>query len=439
MKERIEGTPVYLIVADHDPGWMMEVAQNISSHPQVKVVGFAQDGDTLIDRVVNMMADAVLMNFVVSNATANDVARKLADKAPDVAVFAVSDSLTPQLEEMGKSNGIIRVYDKNNLDISAVAEEIAAYIDRMRRAEKDSTRKYEESLKTTEEPVKALSQTVILTYNVKGGVGKTTIATNLAAALKLSPYLKGIRVCLVDFDCGGANVATCCHLDEIDVVNRNLISWEHVSENLSSADIDELLIKGPHGLMIAAAPLNQAASERVTIDLAEKILSILKKHFPIIIIDGAPNISAPIDAAFEHSTHILMVANPEGQSVKQLARTMQLFMPDPEYPEKVDMSYILDKMFLVLNHAQPSGKWDLRASEISEILGKPVYAEIPYDESVKQALHGSKPKMAVEVAPDSEFSKAIKGLANDICGAYPGITPAKPKSGLLGKLFKKGR
>ena len=437
MREKIEGTPIYVILADHDTDWMMQVAQDISAHHQVKVVGFAQDGETLVDRVINMMADVVLMNYLIPDVSASDIAKQLADKAPEVSVFAVSDSLSLQLEEMAKSSGVVKIYDKNNLDINVVVEEIGAHVDRLRRQQSEAVRKHAESLEAIEESVRAISQTVIVTYNVKGGVGKTTIATNLAAAIKMSPYLKGIRVCLVDFDCGGANVATNCHLDEVDVVNRNLISWERVPENLTSAEVDELLIKGPHGLMVAAAPINQAAFERVTIELEEKIITTLKKHFPIIVIDGAPNIAAPIDVAFEHSTHILMIANAEGQSVKQLARTMQLLLPDPEYPNKPDMSYILDKMFLVLNHAQPPGKWDLKKTEIAEIIGKPIYAEIPYDEAVKQALHGSSPKMAVEVTPDSNFAMAIKSLANDICGAYPG-RKAK-KSSLLSRLFKKGR
>ena len=167
-------------------------------------------------------------------------------------------------------------------------------------------------------------------------------------------------------------------------------------------------------------------------------MKILKKYFSVIVIDGAPNISAPIDAAFTHATHILLVANPEGQSVKQLSRTVSLLAPDPDYPEKPDMSHLLRKMFLVLNYAQSPTKWDLQKGDVAENVGRPLFAEIPYDEVVKKALHGTSGKLAVELEPDSPFSLAIKSLSNDICGAYPeGVGKGIVKKGLLGRLLRR--
>lgn len=434
---RIEGSAVQLILADHDIDWLMETAQELASHPQLKVVGFAQDGDTLVEHVINMDADAVLMNFTIPGSSAGEIARRLADDSPDTAVFAVTDSLTMQLREAAKSDGVIEVYDKDRADINQIANQITYYVDDMRRNYGEISRKHSEDVARASEAARTVSQSIILTYNVKGGVGKSTIAANLATAIKMSPHLSGLRVCLVDFDCGGANAATNLHLDDLDVMNRNLIVWEHLPEDVSGADIEELLIKGPQGLMVAAAPINQASSERVTAELAEKILRILKRHFTIIVIDGAPNITAPMDVAFSHSTHILMIANAEGQSVKQLSRTVQLFSPDPDYPEKKDMSHILDKMFLILNYAHPSSKWDLKKAEISKNINKPIFGEIPYDDVVKRALHSSSGKVAVELEPNGEFATAIKSLANDICGAYPGRKPKKESK--LGKIFKRRR
>lgn len=438
MKNKIEGSPVLLILADHDVDWLMQTAQELSFHHQLKVVGFAQNSETLVDHVINMAADAVLMNYAIPNTTAGEMARRLQDEAPGVSVFAVSDSLTPQLRDSAKSDGVVEVYDKHTFDAREIANEITAHVDKLRVSWADKKRRHKESVgRATIEPVTEVAQTIILTYNPKGGVGKTAIATNLAAAIKMSPYLMGLRVCLVDFDCSGANVATACHIDDVDVVNRNLSVWEHLPDNLRGPDIDEILIDGPHGIKIVAAPLNPAAAERVNAELAEKILRILRKHFTIIIIDGSPTLTVPVDVAISYATHILLVANPEGQSVKQLSRTVHLLKPDPDYPEKPDMSHILDKMFLILNHTQPPSKYDLKKSEISENIGKPIYAEIPYDEVIKRSLHGTKARMAVELEPHGGFATAIKALANDICGAYPG----KKQKGesLFGKILKRRR
>lgn len=451
MESRTEGSQINLIVADHDTSWMMDITQDISSHPQVKVVGFAQSGKAAIDRAVSMAADAVLIEYAMPDLTAAEVARKLAEESPGTAVFAVSASITTQLVQTARAAGVAEIFPRDGFSAAEAAEKIARHIDGLRREWADAAKKGGVVDKgrgpkgervRTEYVTRTMTQTVILTHNTKGGVGKSTVAINLATAIKMSPYLSGQRVAVVDFDCGGANVSTICGLPDTDVYNRNIATWEYLSEDLSAKEVDDLLLDGPHGLKIAAAPLNVAVSDRITVDLADKILRILKRYFGVIVIDGAPNISPPIDAAMYHATHILLVANPEGQSVKQLARIVQLVSPDPDYPEKQDLSHLLRKMFVVINHAQADNNWNLSAKDIANTVGRPVLAEIPNDESVKKALHSTSGKQAVEINPESPFAIAMKTLANDICNAYPegvGGGTAKASGGFLAGLFGRRR
>lgn len=429
---KMVGEPVYLVVADHDSNWMLEITQELNSHPQIKVVGFAQSGALLLDRVKGMDVDAVLTEASLPDMMITEIAEQLS-----VPVFGVSRSITDGFVQMAKAKGVVEIFPKDEVSGKELADRISMYIDTLREKNQPETPVTIAPVKKEER--KPVKQTVILTYNTKGGVGKSTIAANLAMAIQASPYMADRKICLVDFDAGGANVVTNVHLTDMDAANRNLAVWEYLPEDISSNELDNYLLEGPKGMKIVAAPVNQAASERISIELADKILRILKRHYNIIVIDGAPNISALIDSALIHSTHILMITNPEGQSVRQLSRIMKLLSPDPENPNKPDMSHIIRKMFLVLNHAQNPTKWDLKPNDITELIGKPIYAEIPYDEVVRRALHGTGKKLAVELDPDSPFSKAIKVLANNICNAYPGAAneTVKKKSVILG-LFNKG-
>jgi cellulose biosynthesis protein BcsQ/CheY-like chemotaxis protein len=436
---KFEGTQVHIVMADHDSSWMMESAQELNLHPQLKVIGFAQNGRTLLERIRGMEIDAVLTEASLPDMTAGEIAREVS-----LPVFAVTYSMSKNLIQELKSMGVKEVFSKSEFDAEEVAAQIASHIDTERKEKSEYQIPQEEpEKKTTEKPRKKrtelIGQTVILTYNTKGGVGKTTVAANLALAIKMSPYLVNERVCLVDFDAGGANIITNIHMTDSDAANRNIAMWEYMPEDISLQEMNSFLIEGPRGLMVAAAPVNQAVSERISIDLADKILRVLKKHYKIIVIDGAPNISPLIDSALIHSTHILMIANPEGQSVRQLSRIVKLLAPDPNNPKKPNMNHILRKTFLVLNHVRPSTKWDLQSNEIAEIIGKPIFMEIPFNDSVLKALHGTENKLAVELESAAAFSNAVKLLANSICNAYPGATsPTKktPRKGMLSKLMK---
>lgn len=422
------GDPVYLVVADHDAGWMLQITQELNAHHQIKVVGFAQNGAMLLERVRNMDVDAILTEASLPDMTIIEVAEQL-----PIPVFGVSRSPTDSFVQSAKTKGVIEIYSKDMVTGEELAEDIAAYIDSIREKQMPESPLHTGEVKKPKK-IAPMKQFVILTYNTKGGVGKSTVAANLAMAIQMSPYMADRKICLVDFDAGGANVVTNVHLTDADAANRNLAVWEYLPEDIGYNELENYLLEGPRGLKIVAAPVNQATSEKIDIDLADKILRVLKRHFNIIVIDGAPNISALIDSALIHSTHILMITNPEGQSVRQLSRIMKLLAPDPENPNKPDLSYILRKMFLILNYAQNPTKWDLKPNEVSEIIGKPIYMEIPYDEVVRRALHGTTKKLAVELEPDSEFAKAIKVLANNICNAYPGATTEveeKKKSNIL--------
>lgn len=271
--------------------------------------------------------------------------------------------------------------------------------------------------KTVERLVtRTLRQEVILTYNIKGGVGKSTIATNLALAVKSSPMFEGKSVALVDFDCGGANVSTIYNIPDDATIHKNLYGWEDIDPNrVSPEEVEDMLIEGPEGIMVAPAPLNFINAEKMSFDIANSIIKTLKKFFDIVVIDGAPNLSPLIDCALEESTKILLVANPEGQAVKQLGRITSFI----ESIEERDMTYLLDKMFIVVNQAHTPTEWDLSVEEIEQTVGRPVIKEIPNSTEVKRALHSGRGELAFDVDSDEPFSVAMRDLANIVVGAYP--------------------
>lgn len=419
---------VSVVVADYDTQRLMVTIQELQQNSMIQIAAIAQSGKDAIDRASSLAVDAVLMEYSMTDLSASEVSETLRIDSPGTSVFAISDTLNAQFIFSAKRAGIVEVFPRQGFVAREVGLSITEHVYLLRN-EWDSIAKKHGTVEKGTGPMgqkivkeyitKSIPQSIILTYSPKGGVGKSSIAANLALAIKMSPYLSGQRVVIVDFDCGGANISTLYHIPDSDAINRNLSSWETKSENLTAQEVDDLLIQGPHGIMILPAPLNMVEAEKIGFELCDKILNVLKRYFPIIVVDGAPNISSSMDAAIRHATHILLIANCEGQSAKQLSRTICLLSPDANFADKPDMTYLLNKMFVVINQAQGHSKWDLKPMEVTKIIGRPLLAEVPFSETVRQALHGNEEKQAIEIEPKGEYAMAIKKLANDLVSAYP--------------------
>lgn len=455
----IDKKTIDIIIADFDNTRLNNLMMNIQRHPNIRVVAIAGNGKDLVERAASMKVDAVLMDFALIDATAINVANELRSEAPGTMVFAISDSVSSDFIFEAKNAGVKEVYKRETFVAQSTGEDIYRYVQEQRKEWEDNASKYGAYSKgkgpkdekiVKEYLVQTIKQAVVLTYNTKGGVGKSTIATNLAIALKKSPYTSGNRIAIVDFDCGGANISTLYNIPDSQALTKNLIYWLNIDENITGEEVDEMMITGPYGLKILPAPLNFGVGQQVDFDLANNILAILKKYYDLIIIDGAPNISPTVDAAMQHASHILLIANKEGQSVKQLSRIVTLFNVDPITNK--DYSYLLNKMYVVINEAQQPSKWDLNPQDIARTINRPILREVPYSEFVKESLHGNSGKQAIELDENSEFSIAIKRLANDICGAYPDVTVGvskvnkkdkskgkqKEKNGLFNKMLRRG-
>lgn len=428
MDFKAEGTAVNIVLGDMDVNHMMLISQELMINPKIRVAGFASTGDALIERASSLRADAVLINYSMPDMTAVDIVKQLAEDSPGTAVFVMSSTLSAQLVISAKSMGIVEVFDRNSYNPAEVAKKIIEHVDELRRQWSEVARSHgivEKGIgpkgvpkKEVETLYKTIPQCVILTHSPKGGVGKSTVAANLAAAIKASPVLSGVKIALLDFDCEFGNLSTLWNIPPNLSYTRNIAQWTNIPESVSAADVNDLLVPTSSGIMLLPAPLNPAIASKVSIEMADKVLRILKRYYSVIVIDGGPKIQAAVDAAMQHATHILLIANPEGQSAENLNRVVSFVSPDPNYPEKPSFSDLLQKMFLVVNRVRGT-KAELTPAQVAEIVGRPLIAQIPDDDAVPLALHEGNGKQAVEYMPDSEFSIAIKKLANDVIGAYP--------------------
>ena len=122
---------------------------------------------------------------------------------------------------------------------------------------------------------------MVTVFSPKGGVGKTTMAVNLALALTE----KGARkVCLVDLDLAFGDVAITMQLFPTHSIEQAVGSEDSVDQPM----LDGLLTRHKDSLMVLAAPAHPDVRERVTPVLISRILKTLKEEFDYVVVDTAP-------------------------------------------------------------------------------------------------------------------------------------------------------
>ena len=200
---------------------------------------------------------------------------------------------------------------------------------------------------------------VIAVFSPKGGVGKTTMAVNLALALSD----RGARqVCLIDMDLAFGDVAITMQLFPSHSI-EHAIGGE---DTLDYGALDGLLTRHESGLMVLAAPSLPDAHDRVTPTLVTRMVRTLKEKFDFVVIDTAPAFDEQTLTALDETDELVMVATldvPTLKNVKVAIETLDMLGVAP------------DHRHLLLNRADDAV--GIGAEKVEAILGMTISAQMP--------------------------------------------------------------
>ncbi len=244
--------------------------------------------------------------------------------------------------------------------------------------------------------------TVIAVFNPKGGVGKTTVATNLASALQIR---KGQTVMLVDADTVTGHVSTSLGIDAVRTV---VDSWLDEKEGGPVESLVDLAAAHPSGLRVVSLTASPLHTEILEPDRVLAAISAARNGFDFIIVDLHPSYGALNQALFEAADRILVPVTPD---VPAIRAAVQLSGVATELG-------IRDRLSLVINRAN-SG---VSVADMERTVGMPAVALLRSGGLlfVRAANEG---RTVIEMFPKEKITEDFDALADLMIG-----TPAQAPS-----------
>ena len=245
---------------------------------------------------------------------------------------------------------------------------------------------------------------IIAVTSGKGGVGKTFVSANLAAALTRH----GLKVLVLDADLGLAN---------LDVV-LNLYPKVTLHDVFTgNASLEEAVVTAPGGFSVLLAGSGMVEYSRLTPEVRNQlvhVIDVLAPRFDVILLDTGAGISDVVLFSVSLASEVLVVATPEPTSLTDAYAAIKVLATQQKR----------SSMRLVINQAARPGDGRAITGQLQQVLnrfvstdaGQPMrlihMGDIPADKAVREAV--MRRQLLLHSMPGCPASLAVAQLANKI-------------------------
>jgi pilus assembly protein CpaE len=245
-----------------------------------------------------------------------------------------------------------------------------------------------------EEPVAAGS--VITVFGAKGGIGKTTIATNLTTALVQKTNQSAV---LVDLDTRFGDVGILMDIP----VERSIADLAVDEEQITVDVVQDCLYQHNSGVFILPAPIRPTDWRNVHAGHIEKIVSVLTQSYDYVVLDTPGTFNDIVARALELASMVVLVATVDMASLKDTLLAIDM-LRSWNFPQ--------EKIKLVINSTNEAT--NVQPQEVKRMLGREVFWSIPYDRNISTATQLGMP--VVLAKPQSKASESIVEMAFALSG-----------------------
>ena len=223
---------------------------------------------------------------------------------------------------------------------------------------------------------------VITVVSAKGGVGKTTVATNLAVGLARTGRNSTV---LVDLDIQFGDVASALNLDP-EYCLPDAVRGQ--------ASRDPMVLKTflslhETGLYVICGPRTPAEADAVTAHDVGHLLHMLVSEFQYVVVDTAPGLSEHVLAAMDHTTELVLVTGMDVPGVRGLRKELDAL---------TQLGMLTDSRHVVLNFAAERG--GLSVGDVEATIGAGVDLLLPRSKAALESVNQGIPLLQSDKGRD---------------------------------------
>jgi pilus assembly protein CpaE len=290
------------------------------------------------------------------------LAARLDIQSPGISVVLMTEA-SQQMWQAAMRSGI-----RDLLPPSANVPEIRDAIDRASLAASGRRRVLRPAAET-----ERYTGRVITIASPKGGVGKTTVATNLAIGLTASAPQSTV---LVDLDVQFGDVASALGL----APEYTLPDAVRGPASEDTMVLKTFLTQHPSGLYAVCGAESPAAGDTVTGEDVSRLLASLAREFRYVVVDTAPGLSPQTLAALDRASDVVMLSSMDVPGVRGLRKELDVLR---------ELCMIPAGRHVVMNFADPKGGLSVRDVELA--IGAGVDVVLPRSAAVPASTNQGVP------------------------------------------------
>jgi pilus assembly protein CpaE len=370
--------PIRLLLVEDVPQVAQYVRGLLNAQSQIKLVDVVTDGGRAVSQARQLRPDVVIVDWLLQGRTKGEkVVAQLREAGLGTPVAVITVPQNPVVKNPTAGIDAVLAMPFSGFELVNVV----VSIHQAAQVANDSIR-----------------SKLLVVYAPKGGVGKTTVAFNLAVALGQA----GTRTALVD---GSLQFGDLRSLLRVPADAPSILDLP--TDRIGESDLQDVLWRDPSGIDILLAPPRVEMAEMVSVRDVEKALSLLRRLYGAVVVDMPSALGDIPLALLDAADTILEIITYDSTTIRNTLAVAEAFRA---------IGYPASKIRYVVNRADSTG--GIAAEDLARALGRvPEHTIVSDGKLVMQANNEGLPFVLAN--PDAPISRDIAQMAAFLVAPTP--------------------